>query len=229
MTDQSVTYRMSEPATEPRWRRLPEERPKQILDAALAVFAERGLAAARLEDIAKLAGVSKGTIYLYFANKEELFRGVVRSTVIEFIERGEAAFEQNRDPMRALDLWMEGHWNWIRSATFPAMHRLVNSELREFPDLAAFYATEVVGRAQRLVCEILERGMATGVFRRMDATVAARMLSALFVTHGTWYHQKNSFKSVANIPDGVLLAQIRDFFLHAMRPDHGRTSPHANS
>jgi AcrR family transcriptional regulator len=229
MTDQSVTYRMSEPATEPRWRRLPEERPKQILDAALAVFAERGLAAARLEDIAKLAGVSKGTIYLYFANKEELFRGVVRSTVIEFIERGEAAFEQDRDPMRALDLWMEGHWNWIRSATFPAMHRLVNSELRDFPDLAAFYATEVVGRAQRLVCEILERGMETGVHRRMDATVAARMLSALFVTHGTWYHQKNSFKSVANIPDGVLLAQIRDFFLHAMRPEDGRISPHANS
>ncbi len=229
MTDQSVTYRMSEPATEPRWRRLPEERPKQILDAALAVFAERGLAAARLEDIAKLAGVSKGTIYLYFANKEELFRGVVRSTVIEFIERGEAAFEQDRDPMRALDLWMDGHWGWIRSATFPAMHRLVNSELRDFPDLAAFYATEVVGRAQRLVCEILERGMETGVFRRMDATVAARMLSALFVTHGTWYHQKNSFKSVANIPEGVLLAQIRDFFLHAMRPDDGRTSPHADS
>ncbi len=229
MTDQSVTYRMSEPATEPRWRRLPEERPKQILDAALAVFAERGLAAARLEDIAKLAGVSKGTIYLYFANKEELFRGVVRSTVIEFIERGEAAFEQDRDPMRALDLWMDGHWGWMRSATFPAMHRLVNSELRDFPDLAAFYATEVVGRAQRLVCEILERGMETGVFRRMDATVAARMLSALFVTHGTWYHQKNSFKSVANIPEGVLLAQIRDFFLHAMRPDDGRTSPHADS
>ncbi|MBW8768535.1 MAG: TetR/AcrR family transcriptional regulator [Gemmatimonadetes bacterium] len=216
-------------ATEPRWRRLPEERPKQILDAALAVFAERGLAAARLEDIAKLAGVSKGTIYLYFANKEELFRGVVRSTVIEFIERGEAAFEQDRDPMRALDLWMEGHWTWIRSSTFPAMHRLVNSELRDFPDLAAFYATEVVGRAQRLVREILERGMETGVFRRMDANVASRMLSALFVTHGTWYHQKNSFKSIANIPEGALLAQIRDFFLHAMRPEDGRVSPLANT
>jgi hypothetical protein len=131
--------------------------------------------------------------------------------------------------MRALDLWMEGHWNWIRSAAFPAMHRLVNSELRDFPDLAAFYANEVVGRAQRLVREILERGMETGVFRRMDADVASRMLSALFVTHGTWYHQKNSFKSVANIPEGVLLAQIRDFFLHAMRPEDGRSSPHANT
>ncbi|HEV7990309.1 MAG TPA: TetR/AcrR family transcriptional regulator [Gemmatimonadaceae bacterium] len=218
---------MSEHVAEPRWRRLPEERPKQILDAALAVFAERGLAAARLDDIAKLAGVSKGTIYLYFANKEELFRGVVRSTVIAFIERGEAYFEAERDPERALEMWMEGHWSWIRSATFPAMHRLVASELRDFPDLASFYATEVVGRAQRLVCDILERGMEVGVFRRMDAKVAARMLSALFVTHGTWYHQPNSFKSVAGIADEVLLAQIRDFFFHAMRPDDERTIPHA--
>jgi AcrR family transcriptional regulator len=217
---------MSEHAVEPRWRRLPEERPKQILDAALAVFAERGLAAARLEDIAKRAGVSKGTIYLYFANKEELFRGVVRDTVIAFIERGEARFAAERDdPIRALDVWMEGHWTWIRSEVFPAMHRLANSELRDFPDLYEFYATEVVGRAQRLVCEILERGMETGVFRRMDALVAARMLSALFVTHGTWYHQKHSFKSIANIPERVLLAQIREFFLHAMRPDAGPSSP----
>ena len=218
---------MSEPVAEPRWRRLPEERPKQILDAALAVFAERGLAAARLDDIAKRAGVSKGTIYLYFANKEELFRGVVRGTVISFIEQGEAYFEAEPDPRRALVAWMEGHWAWVRSSTFPAMHRLV-SELRDFPDLAAFYATEVVGRAQRLVCDILERGMETGVFRRMDPQVAARMLSALFVTHGAWYHQRNSFKSIANIADDVLLSQIRDFFFHAMRPDdRGHSSSHA--
>lgn len=229
MTDQPVTYSMSQPIAEPRWRRLPEERPRQILDAALAEFAERGLAAARLEDIARRAGVSKVTIYLYFANKEDLFRGVVRDNIVAFIERNEAEFEAERDPIRALDRWMEGHWQWIRSPVFPAIHRLVNSELRDFPDLAAFYATEVIGRAQRLVCEILERAMDTGVFRRTDPVVASRMLSALFVTHGSWYHQKNSFKSVATIPDGVLLAQIRDFFLHAMRPEPGRGATHASS
>ena len=80
---------MSQVATEPRWRRLPEERPRQILEAALTVFAERGLAAARLEDIARHAGLSKGTIYLYFPNKEELFREVIRHSVVAFIERGE--------------------------------------------------------------------------------------------------------------------------------------------
>src|SRR5438105_3263605 len=80
---------MSAPAQEPRWRRLPEERPRQILEAALAVFGEHGLAAARLDDIAKRAGVSKGTIYLYFPNKEELFREMVRNTVIRQLETAE--------------------------------------------------------------------------------------------------------------------------------------------
>src|SRR5919112_1708002 len=97
-------------ATEPRWRRLPEERPKQILDAALAVFAERGLSAARLEDIAQRAGVSKGTIYLYFANKEELFREVVRNSVISYIERAEATLTNQADAEQALRDWMTGYW-----------------------------------------------------------------------------------------------------------------------
>src|SRR5689334_25392266 len=80
--------------TNPRWRRLPEERPRQILEAALAVFGERGLAGARLEDIAKRAGVSKGTIYLYFPNKEELFRSMIRQTVIAAIEQGERELDR---------------------------------------------------------------------------------------------------------------------------------------
>jgi AcrR family transcriptional regulator len=217
---------MSEAATEPRWRRLPGERPKQILDAALAVFAERGLAAARLDDIAKLAGLSKGTIYLYFPNKEELFREVVRTTVVAYIARAEAFFESEPDPMQSLLNWMDGYWNWLRSPVFPAMHRLVNSELRNFPDLAEFYATEVIERAHRLVRGILERGMDAGVFRRVDPLVAARMLSALFITHANWYHQRQCFKSIEMVPDDVMFDQIRDFFLNAMRPDSPGASQH---
>lgn len=213
-------------SAEPRWRRLPEERPRQILDAALEVFAERGLADARLEDIAKRAGLSKGTIYLYFANKEELFREVVRGSVIESIARAEAFFESERDPVQALTEWTQGYWAWLRSPVFPAMHRMVNSELRNFPDLAQFYATEVIERAQRLVCGILERGMEAGVFRRTEPLVASRMLSSIFISHGLWYHQRNRFKSIAHFGDDELLEQIRDFFFHALRPDSPATSPH---
>jgi AcrR family transcriptional regulator len=217
---------MSEAVTEPRWRRLPEERPKQILEAALAVFTERGLSGARLEDIAKRAGLSKGTIYLYFPNKEELFHEVVRHSVIAFIERGEACFEEQPDSLQALLQWMEGYWAWLRSPVFPVMHRLVNSEMHHFPDIAAFYAKEVIERAHRLVREMLQRAMDQGHLRRMDPLVAARMLSAIFISHALWYHQRSSFKSIAKIPNDELFGQIRDFFLHAMRPDVAAAAPH---
>ena len=209
---------MTEVATEPRWRRLPEERPKQILDAALAVFAEHGLAAARLDDIAKRAGLSKGTIYLYFPNKEELFREVVRSSVVAYIARAETAIKTERDAVESLNAWMEEYWAYLRSPVFPAMHRFVGSELTNFPDLAEFYATEVIERAQRLVCGILERGMDAGMFRRMDPLVGARMLSAICVSHAVWFHQRRCFKNLQNVPAEVLLEQIRDFFFNAMSP-----------
>src|SRR5437870_5806627 len=93
MTHGSIIVLPMSVAVQPRWRRLPEERPSQIVDAALDVFAERGLAAARIDDIAKRAGLSKGTIYLYFPNKEALFREVIRRTVVSQIERGERDFE----------------------------------------------------------------------------------------------------------------------------------------
>jgi AcrR family transcriptional regulator len=217
------------PVSEPRWRRLPEERPRQILEAALEVFAERGLSDARLDDIAKRAGVSKGTIYLYFPNKEELFREVVRSTVISYIDRAEADLTGQADAEQALRDWMSGYWAWLRSPVFPAMHRLVNSEIHHFPDLVAFYGTEVIERVHRLVCEMIERAMDQRRFRRMDPLVAARMLSALFVSHALWYHQRTSFKSIARISDQQLLDQIRDFFFHAMRPDDAAAAPHDHS
>ena len=69
--------------------------------------------------------------------------------------------------------------------------------------------------------------MDSGHLRRMDAHVAARMLSALFITHGNWFHQRTHFASIANIPGDQLFEQIRDFFLHAMRPDVPVASSHA--
>src|SRR6476646_1527267 len=98
----------------PRWRRLPEERPRQILDAALAVFGERGLAGARLDDIARRAGVSKGTIYLYFPNKEELFREVVRAIVVDQLHQA-AANVGDGNPEDQLKRYLRAHWDFVRS------------------------------------------------------------------------------------------------------------------
>src|SRR4051812_12881552 len=162
--------------TEPRWRRLPEERPRQILDAALEVFGERGLALARLEDIAKQAGVSKGTIYLYFPNKEELFREMVRDIVVGQIEAAERAVrESTMSATETLIEFMRGYWSRVRGPQFGPLFRLVNAEIHKFPDLAAFYAEEVGARNQTLIAGLLQRGIDNGEFRRMDPYVAARI------------------------------------------------------
>src|SRR5256885_13379237 len=170
---------ISHASQEPRWRRLPEERPQQIIDAALAIFGERGLAAARLEDIAKRAGLSKGTIYLYFPNKEELFREVIRQTIIAQIERAErelgAATQQSASD--TLAEFVRGYWGFLRSPKFASLFRLIHAELHNFPDLARFYGREVIERSYRLVTGIVDRGVRSGEFRAVDAGVAARMLS----------------------------------------------------
>ncbi len=79
-----------------RRTRRKESRPNELLEAALELFVERGFAATRLEDVASRAGVSKGTLYLYFESKEELFKAVVRSGILPVIENAESMVGQFR-------------------------------------------------------------------------------------------------------------------------------------
>jgi AcrR family transcriptional regulator len=209
-------------ASEPRWRRLPEERPRQIIDAALAVFGERGLASARLDDIARRAGLSKGTIYLYFPNKEELFREVIRQTVIATIERGERLLSSGT-PTEQLVAAMRGYWSFLRSPAFGTLFRLVIGELQNFPDLARFYADEVIARGLRFITTVLEHGMDAGEFRRMDPAVAARMLISMFMTHAMWCSNKRLFAHVGCEADDEVYTQLEQFYLHAICPPAGES------
>jgi len=151
----------------PKWRRCPEDRPEQIIKAALEVFGECGLANARLQDIAERAGISKGTIYLYFSNKEELFREMIRQTAVAAIERAERANVPGT-PRNQLLAFMRGYWAFVRSPVFLTIYRLVLGELHQFPDLAKFYASEVVARGQNLLAGIIRRGIDAGEFREID-------------------------------------------------------------
>jgi AcrR family transcriptional regulator len=217
----STASKMAAPElpTEPRWRRLPGERPKQILHAALTVFGERGLGAARLEDIAKQAGLSKGTIYLYFPNKEELFREVVRDTVVTQLEAGERMVgETTSSVTETLTEFMRTYWRFIRSSEFAPLFRLIHAEIHNFPDLARFYAEEVVARGHRLVAGIIQLGIESGEFRKVDPAVAARMLTAPFVMHGLWCTHRECFSSVAKKTDDEVLDELIQFYLYAIRP-----------
>jgi AcrR family transcriptional regulator len=207
---------MSAPA-HPKWRRLPEERPAQIVEAALEVFASRGLAAARLEDIARAAGVAKATIYLYFPNKEALFREVIRQTVVSHIESSERDFESATGPARdAFVQHLQRYWTFIQSPKFSPLFRLIHAEISQHPDLAKFYADEVVTRSHRLIAAIIKRGIDQGEFRDVDPLVTARMVSAPFVLHGLWCRHREAFTWMNRKTDEQVLGDLIDFNLAAL-------------
>jgi AcrR family transcriptional regulator len=204
----------------PKWRRCPEDRPEQIIKAALQVFGECGLANARLQDIAERAGVSKGTIYLYFPNKEELFREMVRQTAVAAIERAEQVVTQG-SPTTQLLTFMRGYWTFVRSPVFSTIYRLVLGELHQFPDLAKFYAHEVVARGQKLLSGIIRRGIDAGEFREIDPMIAARMLVALVVMNGIWRDEHTGVPLLAHKSDEEVFNELAQFYLHSIAPSEG--------
>jgi AcrR family transcriptional regulator len=208
----------------PRWRRLPEERPRQILDAALQVFGERGLAGARLEDIARTAGVSKGTIYLYFPNKEELFREVVRAIVVDRL-RDAAAKVGDGSPVDELKRYLRAHWDFVRSPEFQTIFKLVTGELHNFPELAEFYGREVVMPANQLMAGMIRRGIDRGDFRPVDPIMAARFMSSTAMTHSTWCARRHVFKLLTDVTDDQVFEGLSDFFFHAIRATPASRSP----
>lgn len=164
---------------EARWRRRKEARPQEILDAALAEFAARGFAAARMEDIAVRAGVTKGTLYLYFASKEELFKTLVRESIGAVItaRRVEAdAYQGSAADLLATVLRFIGHF--ARTSDRAVLPKIVMSEAGNFPELLRFYRAEVVENGLALLGGIIARGIARGEFRPVDPQHAARLCVA---------------------------------------------------
>lgn len=177
ITDQLVSKEMPL-SPRPRQRRK-ETRPQELLDAALELFVEKGFAATRSEEVARRAGVSKGALYLYYPSKEELFKAVVRQKLSQLIAEGQdmvGSFEgSTSDLLRQLT-----HIWWERFGDTPAagIHKVVISEVRNFPELAQFYADEVITPADRLFSSTVERGIARGEFRPLPVHDVAHALMA---------------------------------------------------
>jgi AcrR family transcriptional regulator len=207
-------------AAPPKWRRCPEDRPDQIIKAAFQLFGERGLANTRLQDIAEHAGVSKGTIYLYFPNKEELFREMIQRTAVAAIERAEQAIPEGT-PTAQLHAFMRGYWEFIRSPHFSTIYRLVLGELHQFPDLAKFYADNVVQRTLRLIATLIQRGIDAGEFREIPPMIAARMLAALTIMNGVWRDERTGVPILCHKSDEQVFTEMAQFYLHAIAPSNG--------
>ncbi len=170
---------MSSTATKPRWRRRKSARPEEILQAALEVFTDRGFAATKLEDVARRAGVTKGTIYLYYENKEALFKALVRETIVPVIAKGEALAHSFTGTARDLfEQLVREYFRLMGDTPLSGIPRLMIAEAGNFPELARFYYEEVVTRGHRLMAGVLERGMKAGEFRRVDVAVATKLAMA---------------------------------------------------
>jgi AcrR family transcriptional regulator len=166
------------PARRPR-QRLKDIRPQQLLEAALQLFVEKGYAATRSEEVATRAGVSKGTLYLYYPSKQELFKAVVRQNLGALIGAGGAAVARFEGGSAELLVKLLTGW-WDRMADSPVggLHKVVLTEVRNFPELARFYADEVVLPAHRLFSAVIQRGIDRAEFRPVDSHTVAHAVMA---------------------------------------------------
>src|SRR5256885_16846782 len=147
----------------PRWKRRKEARPAEIVSAALDVFVERGFAATRLEDVARRAGVTKGTVYLYFKNKDALFKAVGRATIVPVIAPGEAAAQSfTGSACDLVERLVREYWRLIGETALAGIAKLMMAEGVTFPQLTKFYYEGVVVRGHPLMGRVIERGIASG-------------------------------------------------------------------
>lgn len=171
----------------PRWSRRKDARPQEILDAALEVFAEKGFAAARMDEVARRAGVTKGTIYLYFPSKEELFKSLVReaiggvlSQVSHYVENSEGSA---RDLLVSV---LRTVGTVMRTSNRIVLPKIILAESGNFPELARFYRFEIVEKGIALFRAIVVRGIARGEFRDVAADHAARLCVAPLLLGALW-------------------------------------------
>lgn len=178
-----------------RWQRRKDVRPAEILDAALGLFVEKGYSATKIDDIARAAGVTKGTPYLYFASKEDILKAVVREKLLERVADMEnLSHDYSGHPAVLIRLLLLKWWDDVGSTPLAGLCKLMVAEAVNFPELARFYHAEVIVRSRAIALRLVRSGMDSGEFVAGDAEAAVdALLSPLLMTM-IWRH---SFACVA--------------------------------
>jgi TetR/AcrR family transcriptional regulator len=166
-----------------------DARPEELLSAALELFVEKGFAATRTEEVAQRAGVSKGTLFIYFPSKEELFKAVVRENIVRPQTEGAEEIARFEGSSAELLAYLMIEW-WRRYGATQAsgISKLVMSEASNFPDLANFFQEEVVSPGHALIASVLQRGMDRGEFRQVDMKLTVHSVLAPLLFLVTWKH-----------------------------------------
>ncbi len=168
----------------PKFRRRAEARPDEVLDAALELFIDKGFSATRVEDVAKRAGISKGSVYLYFPSKEALLEGLVRRAVAPVADNVLgilSGFEG--DPRPAIEAALCLLAERMNDPKLFAVPKVVMREAVVAPAIAEMYRHEVLDRAIPMVAGLIERGIADGYLRPVDPELTVRSVVGPILTH----------------------------------------------
>ncbi|WP_417489919.1 TetR/AcrR family transcriptional regulator [Maricaulis sp.] len=203
----------------PSHRRRPEARPEEILEAALAVFGEQGFAAARVEDIARRADLSKGTLYLYFPSKEAMLNALIEQSAGALARSVEqhVASSAAQDPEAALRGLLRILFTAVSSPTISAAPRLVLTEAHRFPELAAFYRSHVLDIVRRSMRALLAAGKAGGVLRDVDADAFMRVVGGAGIAHMALTNIFDLHPETLTDPADLADA-IADILLYGLKP-----------
>ena len=202
----------------PRWERRKERRPAELLAAALDCFVERGFAATRLDDVAARAGVSKGTLYLYYAGKDELFMAVVRENIIPLIDefRREVTVS-SASSAELMRRFLLGWWARVGETKLAGIAKLIVAEAGNFPDVARFFHDEVTLPNHQLLAGIIERGMRSGEFRAIDAEASAQLFLSPLVLRAIWNHSiQPCCADICPVPNERMLTAHIDMVLRGL-------------
>jgi AcrR family transcriptional regulator len=197
-------------------RRRKEARPAELIDAAIEIFAEKGFSGSRLEDVARRAGVSKGTAYLYFPNKEALFKAAIHEVVVTRIAMGEREVEEWLGSSEDLLRQVLGHWAQVIRSRQGGLLKLIVAEARNFPDLAAWYHAEVGERGHRLLMAVLRRGVERGEFRPFDVEAMADVIACPMAFRAIWQHSLGCYEALP-VSDERFYATYFDMMLAGLR------------
>jgi TetR/AcrR family transcriptional regulator len=220
---------LSEPCApgQAKRERRKEARPGELLAAALELFVEKGYAATKSEEVARRAGVSKGTLFLYFASKEELFKAVVRENIAGRFPEWNAELEAfNGSAAELLRHFMGLWWERVGATKASGITKLMMSEASNFPELALFYQQEVIAPGHDLIRRILQRGVDRGEFRAIDMKYAVYIVLAPMLFLMTWKHSLGACAGITQDlePKAYLAAQV-ETLLHGLC----RSGPGTNS
>ncbi|NQY14646.1 MAG: TetR/AcrR family transcriptional regulator [Henriciella sp.] len=176
-----------EPAPSTRREQQKAAKRLALIDAALAVFSRVGYAAAKIDDVAEEAGVSKGTVYLYFESKEALFEGMVKAKMVPMIDDvAEILGKPNATAIERLRAHLTFFYTKILDDERRQIMRLILSEGPNFPDLAEFYYNNVLSRGHAMVNAIIQQGVESGEFRKMEGHGLMQNVAAGALIAGIW-------------------------------------------